>query len=96
MAILSLLSGLLGLVSLVCWVLFLIQLYKAKGTGHAVGGFCCALYTLYWGWTNADQLDAANPPPLANMKYKQLAQIWLGVTLGSIVVNVLAQVFARM
>jgi len=88
------LSGILGLVNLAAWIIFLIQLFKAKGTGHGIAGFCCGLYTLIWGWQNADSLDASNPPVV--MKYKQWIMIWTGCILGNIVLNIAGQAMARM
>ncbi len=93
--ILGLVGLLIGLVNLACLIVFLIQLFKAKGVGHGIAGLCCGLYTLIWGWQNADQLDAANPP-VAGMKYAQIIRIWTGGVIGSIVINVLTQVMARM
>lgn len=94
-AILGILGLLVGLVNLGCLIVFLIQLFKAKGPMHGVAGICCGLYTLIWGWQNADALDAANPP-IAGMKYKQIVMIWTGCVLVSIVLNVLTQAMARM
>ena len=92
--ILLALSGLLSLVNLASLIVFLIQLYKAKGAGHAVAGFCCGLYTLIWGWQNADAPDAANPPMV--LKYKQWIMLWTGAILGNIVLNIAGQAMARM
>ncbi len=93
--ILTALSGLVGLVNLACLIVFLIQLFKAKGAGHGIAGFCCGLYTLIWGWQNADALDANNPPP-AGMKYAQWIRIWTGCIVVSVVLNVATQAMARM
>jgi hypothetical protein len=93
-ALLGLLAIPLGLINLAALIIFLIQLYKAKGPGHAVAGFCCGLYTLIWGWQNADNLDASNPPIL--MKYKQWILVWTGCLIGNVVLNVVMQVVARM
>lgn len=92
--ILGLLSLLLSLVSLGCLIVFLIQLFKAKGVGHGIAGLCCGLYTLVWGWQNADQLDASNPP-IAGMKYAQIIRIWTGIVIGQVVLNIATQVLAR-
>lgn len=93
MAIMAL-SGLVGIVNLAAFIIFLIQLFKAKGAGHGIAGFCCGLYTLIWGWQNADTLDANNPPVI--LKYKQWIMIWTGCVIVSIILNVLAQAMARM
>jgi hypothetical protein len=92
--ILGLIGLLVSLVNLAALIIFLIQLYKAKGVGHAIGGFCCGLYTLIWGWQNADALDASNPPVL--LKYKQWIMVWTGCILLSIVLNIATQAMARM
>ena len=93
--ILGLLSLLISLVNLACLIIFLIQLFKAKGVGHGIAGLCCGLYTLVWGWQNADALDAANPPP-AGMKYAQWIRIWTGAVVVNIVLNIASQAMARM
>ena len=91
--ILLALSGLLSIVNLAALIIFLIQLFKAKGALHGVLGFCCGLYTLIWGWQNADTLDANNPPIL--MKYKQWIMLWTACILGSVLINVLMQIVLR-
>ncbi len=70
------------------FIIFLIQLFKAKGAGHGVAGLCCGLYTFIWGWQNADALDASNPPVL--LKYKQWILVWTGCFVANIVVNGIA------
>ena len=92
--IVGLVGLLVGLVNLACLIVFLIQLFKAKGVGHGIAGLCCGLYTLIWGWQNADQLDAANPP-IAGMKYAQIIRIWSACVGVSVIINVLTQVMAR-
>lgn len=92
--ILLALSALVSIVNLAALVIFLIQLYKAKGVGHAIAGFCCGLYTLIWGWQNADSLDASNPPVI--LKYKQWIMLWTGAILANIVLNIAGQAMARM
>jgi hypothetical protein len=93
-AILGLVGLVVSLVNLAALIIFLIQLYKAKGVGHAIAGFCCGLYTLIWGWQNADALDAANPPVV--LKYKQWIMVWTAAILGNILINVAVQAMARM
>jgi hypothetical protein len=83
----------LSLVNLAALIIFLIQLYKAKGVGHAIAGFCCGLYTLVWGWQNADALDASNPPII--LKYRQWILLWTGCIVANIVLNLAGQVLAR-
>ncbi|MBX7101773.1 MAG: hypothetical protein K1X89_28925 [Myxococcaceae bacterium] len=86
MAILGL-SGLISIVNLVAFIIVLIQLFKAKGAGHGIAGLCCGLYTLIWGWQNADALDANNPPVI--MKYKQWMMIWTACIAVNIVLNIM-------
>ncbi|MCA2980877.1 MAG: hypothetical protein INH37_21620 [Myxococcaceae bacterium] len=83
----------MSLVNLAALIIFLIQLYKAKGVGHAIAGFCCGLYTLVWGWQNADALDASNPPII--LKYRQWILLWTGCIVANIVLNLAGQVLAR-
>ena len=56
LTILQLINGIVGLASFVLMVMVLIRLYKAEGTGQAVLGLICGLYTFFWGWKNADRL----------------------------------------
>ena len=86
------LSGLTSLVSLAALIIFVIQLWKAKGPGHGIAGICCGLYTLIWGWQNADQLDANNPPVV--FTYKQWIMIWTAAVVAGIVLNILVRATA--
>lgn len=81
------LSGLISIVNLVAFLIVLIQLFKAKGAGHGIAGLCCGLYTLIWGWQNADALDANNPPVI--MKYKQWMMIWTACIVVNIILNIM-------
>lgn len=81
------LSGLISIVNLVAFIIVLIQLFKAKGAGHGIAGLCCGLYTLIWGWQNADALDANNPPVI--MKYKQWMMIWTACIVVNIILNIM-------
>lgn len=94
LAILGIIGMLISVVSLVCWIVFLIQLFKTKGVGHGIGGVICALYTLYFAWKESDQLDANNPP-VAGQKYAQWFKIWIGAVLASIGLNVITMVVGR-
>ena len=68
-------AGLISIVSLAASIIFLIQLFKAKGAVHLILGIVsCCIYPLIWGWMNADKLDASSPPVL--LKYKQWILIW--------------------
>jgi hypothetical protein len=99
MAIVGMLIGLLGmgagLVSFVCFCIFLFKLFESKGAGHAVAGFFCGLYTLYFAFTSADQLDASQPP-IMGVKYKNFFYLWVAAILGSMVLNGVASVVAGM
>ena len=46
------LASLASLVSLGCLIFVLYHMFQAKGLLHAILGFLCSLYALYWGWTN--------------------------------------------
>ncbi len=94
-AILGLVGLAVSLVNLAILIIFLIQLHKAKGVGHAIAGFCCGLYTFIWGWQNHAQLDANNPP-IAGQTYGTLIKIWTGLIILSIVLNAAGQAMARM
>jgi len=88
------LAAIIGIVNLVAFVIFLIQLFKAKGALHGILGFCCGLYTLIWGWQNADQLDANNQPII--LPYKKWILIWTICIVINIILNIASQAMARM
>ena len=90
--ILSAFGAIFGLVNLAAFVIVLVQLFKAKGTGHGIAGLCCGLYTFVWGWQNADKLDASTPPVM--LKYKQWMLVWTGSIVVSVVLNLLARAMA--
>ena len=52
-----LIYGLAALTSFVCFIMVLIQLFKAKGAGHGILGIFCGIYTFIWGWMNAKALN---------------------------------------
>ena len=88
LTILGVLGGLLGLVSLVCWIMVLVKMFQDEvngGIAHAIGGFICGLYALYWGWTHKEQHDL-----------QKIMQIWIAAIIGSIVLSVLQGVMAGM
>ena len=92
MALLGL-SGIFSIVNLAAFIIVLIQLFKAKGAGHGIAGLCCGLYTLIWGWQNADNLDANNPPVI--LKYKQWMLVWTICIVVNIILNIVSQAAAR-
>ena len=99
MAIVGMLIGLLGLgaslVSFVCFCIFLFKLFESKGAAHALGGFICGLYTLYFAFSEADQLDASQPP-IMGVKYKNFFYLWVAALLGAMVLNGVAGAVAGM
>ncbi len=56
--------GILGLVvwlgSIICFIMVLIKLFQDKGPLHGILELICGLYTLIWGWMNADRLGIKN------------------------------------
>ena len=56
--------GILGVVvwlgSIICFIMVLIKLFQDKGPLHGILGLICGLYTLIWGWMNADRLGIKN------------------------------------
>ena len=56
--------GILGLVvwlgCIICFIMVLIKLFQDKGPLHGILGLICGLYTLIWGWMNADRLGIKN------------------------------------
>ena len=69
------LSCVVGVVNLACVIVFLIELFKAKGPAHGIFGICCGVYTLIWAVQNHAQLDASNPPRLG-LRYQHWLWIW--------------------
>ena len=41
-----------GVVCLVCWILVLVQMFKASAL-KGILGLLCGLYAFIWGWMNA-------------------------------------------
>jgi hypothetical protein len=54
------LTGLLGIGSIVCFIIVLIKLFQQEGALYGVLGLICGIYTLIWGWQNADKLRIRN------------------------------------
>ncbi len=76
----AILSLLVGLASFVCLILVLMKMYPEEGALKTILGFICGLYALIWGWQNADRLNL-----------KPLMQIWTGLVILSIILNVLVR-----
>lgn len=53
----TILYGLSAIGSLICFIMVLIQLFKAKGALHGILGLFCGIYTFIWGWMNAKALN---------------------------------------
>jgi hypothetical protein len=49
-----------NLVSVVMFVIVLVKLFQEEGAGKGILGIICGLYTLIWGWQNADRLNIKN------------------------------------
>ena len=54
------LALLANLVSLIMFVIVLVKLFQEEGVGKGILGLICGLYTLIWGWQNADRLNIKN------------------------------------
>lgn len=75
----GLLAMVAGLGSLVCFIIVLIKLFQTEGPLYGILGLICSLYTLIWGWMNADKLNIKN-----------IMLIWTGLLVLSIILNVVA------
>lgn len=77
--LIGLLAMVVGLGSLVCWIMVLIKQFQTAGPVHGIIGIVtCGLWTLIWGWMNADKLNIKN-----------LMMIWTALILVGIVLNVI-------
>ena len=68
-----------NLVSVVMFVIVLVKLFKEEGAGKGIIGIICGLYTLIWGWQNADRLNIKN-----------IVLIWTIAIVAGIVLQVMA------
>jgi len=57
---LGILAMLVGIGCLICFVIVLIKLFQNEGALKGILGIICGLYTLVWGWMNADRLGIKN------------------------------------
>jgi hypothetical protein len=78
--------GILGLVlwlgCIICYIIVLIKLFQENGVLHGLLGLICGLYTLIWGWMNAERLNIRN-----------IMLIWTLLIILSIIVNVMSGSF---
>ncbi|HWS85922.1 MAG TPA: hypothetical protein VN282_02940 [Pyrinomonadaceae bacterium] len=52
---------LVGLASFVCFIIVLIKQFKTAGVVHGIIGIItCGIWTLIWGWMNANNLGIRN------------------------------------
>ena len=72
------LSIAVSLGSLICFIIVLTKLFPAEGVGKGILGIICGLYTLIWGWQNADRFGI-----------KTVVQVWTGLIVVGIILNVL-------
>ena len=77
--LIGLLAVVAGLGSLVFFIIVLIKLFQTEGPLYGILGLICSLYTLIWGWMNADKLNIKN-----------IMLIWTGLLVLSIILNVVA------
>jgi hypothetical protein len=77
--LIGLLAMVAGLGSFVCFIIVLIKLFQTEGPLYGILGLICGLYTLIWGWMNADKQNIKN-----------IMLIWTGLLVLSIVLNVAA------
>lgn len=74
---LGILGMVVGLVSLVCFIMVLIKQFQIAGALHGIIGIVtCGIWTLIWGWMNADKVG------------KNIMLIWTAAILVSIVLNI--------
>jgi hypothetical protein len=83
LTLLSLLSIVTGIGSLVCFIMVLIKLFPDKGIGWGIFGVICSIYTFIWGWQNAERLGI-----------QQIMQLWTGLIIAGIILNVLVSAMA--
>ena len=57
---LGILAMLVGIGCLICFVIVLNKLFQNEGALKGILGIICGLYTLVWGWMNADRLGIKN------------------------------------
>lgn len=84
--LLMLVGGLASLVSFVCWIMVLIKQFQTAGPIHGIIGIVtCGIWTLIWGWMNADKLGIKN-----------IMLIWTGCFVVSILFQLLGSGLSAM
>lgn len=76
--LLSLLLMAVGIGAFVCFIIVLIKLFQNEGPLWGILGLICGLYTLVWGWMNADKFNI-----------RKVMMIWTGLIVAQIVLYVL-------
>lgn len=61
---------------LIPFIMVVVKLFKAEGTGKGILGLICGLYTFIWGWQNSGKLNIKN-----------VMMIWTVLIVASIAVN---------
>ena len=57
----AILAMLIGLASLICFIMVLIKQFQNAGIVHGIIGIItCTIWTLIWGWMNANKLNIRN------------------------------------
>jgi len=67
-----------SVVSIICWILVLTKLFPAEGPLKGILGIICGIYTLVWGWMNADQYNI-----------RKIMQLWTACIVLGIIFQVL-------
>ncbi len=58
---LPILAMIVGVGSLICFIIVLIKQFQTAGVVHGIIGIVtCGIWTLIWGWMNADKLGIKN------------------------------------
>lgn len=55
--LLGLLLMVAGIAQFVCFIIVVIKLFQNEGPLYGILGIICGIYTLVWGWMNADKLN---------------------------------------
>lgn len=77
---LGILAWIVGLGSFICFIMVLIKQFQNGGVVHGIIGIItCGIWTLIWGWMNADKLNIKN-----------LMMIWTPLYVGCIILNVIS------
>lgn len=80
----GILALLVTLGCIICFIIVLIKLFQEEGAGKGILGLICGLYTLIWGWQNADRLNI-----------RPVVMIWTILIVISIILRVAMQTMTR-